>query len=182
LLEQLDNVDLRDTIHLIQDDIVDNQLSAIALRKDVDKINGQLSSTLRYKGRVVINDSISTFADVFYKFYTDTDKNLSPNDISATALYPGEFLIVDASKNNYKIENVKVGHNDRIYIKGKDPIDVSAITSANVDVEDVYDSDTVHEWQLNDAITSFASCSADISNALCEASCILSADDKYLSS
>ena len=129
---------------------------------------------------ISVDNSITSFAHLLFEHYKVG--SVPDDDTRNIPLYPGYFWIVDAISNDYKIEDVKVGKNDRIYINGKDPIVISAVTSARVDVEDVYDSDTVHEGQLNDVITSFAECSADISNALCEASCILSADDRYLSS
>lgn len=120
-----------------------------------------------------VDSSITSFTDMLFERYKDDDT--PPNVTRNMPLYPGYFWIVDAADDEYKIEDVKVGKNDRIYINGEGMIVLSAVTSARVDVEDVYDSDTVHEWQLNE-------CSVSLTNALYEASCMLSSDDKYLSS
>lgn len=172
--------DVNKLISGLQEISADHQLSISNALSGIDNINEQLSSTLRYQGMISVDNSITSFAHLLFEHYKAG--SVPSDDTQNIPLYPGYFWIVDAISNDYKIEDVKIGKNDRIYINGKDPIVISAVTSARVDVEDVYDSDTVHEWQLSDAISSFAKCSADISNALCEASCILSANDRYLSS
>lgn len=180
LLEQLDNADLLATMSAMQYDIADNHTSAVVLRRDVDAINEQLSSTLRYQGMISVDNSITSFAELLFNFYDDGD--VKANDTRNKPVYPGYFWIVNAISNDYKIEDVKVGKNDRIYINGRDPIAISAVTSARVDVEDVYDSDTIHESQLCGISIILSNYTSDVSNALCEASCVLSTDDMFLSS
>ena len=157
-----------------------HQLSISTALSGIDKINEQLSSTLRYQGMISVDNSITSFAELLFNFYDDGD--VKANDTRNKPVYPGYFWIVDAISNDYKIEDVKVGKNDRIYINGKDPIAISAVTSARVDVEDVYDSDTVHESQLCGISIILSNYTSDVSNALCEASCVLSTDDMFLSS
>lgn len=179
---------MNDAFNIVRKDISSLQISATSCQisvstalSSIDEINKQLSSTLQYQGMISADDSITSFYELLYnRYYSKTIASIS---VDCKLLYPGWFWIVNAGKKDHlSIEGVKVGHNDRIYINGTDPIAISALTSSHVDVEDVYDSDTVHEDLLSSISASLSSYTTTVSNALCETSCMLSADDKRLSS
>ena len=163
----------RDSISALTSDVSDinetlseHALSILSLDLDIKDINSRLKQGLFYQGMIETEKSPDTFVNLLSTHYkAQSGGTKSDNEVLSIGLSAGYFWIINSSRDGLSIDNVKVGGGDRIYIN-KDIL-LSDVTSALVDVEDVYDRDTVHINQLSDT-------SCVLTSQLYSASCDLS--------
>ena len=157
---------LTSDVSVINETLSEHALSILSLDLDIKDINSRLKQGLFYQGMIDTEKSPDTFINLLSTHYkAQSGGTKSDNEVLSIGLSAGYFWIINSSSDGLSIDNVKVGGGDRIYIN-KDIL-LSDVTSALIDVEDVYDRDTVHINQLSDT-------SCTLTSQIYKASCDLS--------